>query len=72
MWQEYTFGDCDIVVCHIDSGEPITSNSWYNPGEYAGVTGVDDDGNGARIIKAAIGDSIQVPSKQVQSVESPF
>lgn len=50
VWRDYTFGDCGTVVCHIDSGMPWTSNSWYNPGEYAGITGVDDDGNGEGIL----------------------
>lgn len=47
MWSQYTFGNCGVAVCHIDSGMPWTSNHWYNPGEYAGFPYVDDDGNGA-------------------------
>jgi hypothetical protein len=46
VWNQYTFGDCSVAVCHIDSGIPWGPNHWYNPGEYAGILGVDDDGNG--------------------------
>ena len=37
-------------MCHIDSGAnysaATSSQYFYNPGEYAGASGVDDDGNG--------------------------
>lgn len=48
VWQQYTFGNCGVTVCHIDSGMPWTNNHWYNPGEYAGIPGVDDDNNGVQ------------------------
>lgn len=39
-----------MAICHIDSGVNLTAATrdqyFYNPGEYAGVLGVDDDGNG--------------------------
>lgn len=46
VWSQYTFGDCSVAVCHIDSGLPWGPNNWYNPGEYSGLPNVDDDGNG--------------------------
>ncbi|EIE21403.1 subtilisin-like protein [Coccomyxa subellipsoidea C-169] len=46
VWSGYTFGNCGVAVCHIDSGMPWTNNHWYNPGEYAAFPFVDDDGNG--------------------------
>ena len=47
MWQQYTAGNCGVVVCHIDSGTHWNANNWYNAGEYGGIPLVDDDGNGA-------------------------
>lgn len=46
VWQQYTAGNCGVVVCHIDSGTHWNANNWYNAGEYGGIPLVDDDGNG--------------------------
>ena len=48
VWQQYTAGNCGVVVCHIDSGTHWNANNWYNAGEYGGIPLVDDDGNGGR------------------------
>ena len=59
MWQQYTAGNCGVVVCHIDSGTHWNANNWYNAGEYGGIPLVDDDGNGKR---TSPGTYLQEPS----------
>ncbi|KAK9831306.1 hypothetical protein WJX81_000432 [Elliptochloris bilobata] len=50
VYSAYTVGDCRVAVCHIDSGANLSDATrdqyFYNPGEYAGALGIDDDGNG--------------------------
>ncbi len=44
-------GDGSVVIMDIDTGlnynhQDLAANTWTNPGELGGVTGVDDDGDG--------------------------
>ena len=49
-WDQFT-GSTSVVIASIDTGVDydhvdLAANMWRNPGEFGGIPGVDDDGNG--------------------------